>query len=100
MNNETLIFNLTVSELKELIFECVDSELSKHSLAAQSQEQEELLTRKQTATLLRITLVTLYHWTKEGRLQSYKIGGRIRYKKDEVLTAVKEVKNLKYKRSR
>ena len=60
----------------------------------------ELLTRKQTAKYLGISLVSLYHWTKEGKLQSYKISGRIRYKRNEILKAIQEVKNLKYKRSR
>ena len=60
----------------------------------------ELLTRKQTADYLGISLVSLYYWTKEGKLQSYKISGRIRYKRDEILKAVQVVKNLKYKRVR
>ena len=60
----------------------------------------ELLTRKQTADYLGISLVSLYYWTKEGKLQSYKISGRIRYKSDEILKAVQVVKNLKYKRVR
>ncbi len=46
---------------------------------------KELLTREQTADLLHITLTTLWRWTKQGKLKSYGIGGRIYYKTDEVL---------------
>jgi len=60
----------------------------------------ELLTRKQTASYLGITLVTLWKWSKEGKIQSYEIQGCPRYKRDEILKLVKEVKNLKYKRER
>jgi len=59
-----------------------------------------LLTRKQTANFLGISLVTLDNWTKDGKIQSYTIADHKRFKRDEVLKAIKEVKNLKYKRGR
>ena len=59
---------------------------------------EKYLTRKETAKLLQISLVTLNEWSKRGYVQSYRIGGRIRYKLTEIDEALKEVKNLKYRR--
>jgi predicted site-specific integrase-resolvase len=47
---------------------------------------------------LRITLVTLDKYTKAGTLQSYKIGGQIRYKAAEIEKAFEQVKNAKYRR--
>ena len=64
------------------------------------QGSDEYLTRKQTAKLLQISLVTLRDWSVKGILQSYKIGGRIRYKKSELDEALKAQKNLKYRRDR
>ena len=64
------------------------------------QDSDEYLTRKQTAKLLQISLVTLRDWSVKGILQSYKIGGRIRYKKSELDEALKAQKNLKYRRDR
>jgi len=58
----------------------------------------EYLTRKETATLLKISLVTLHDWTKQGRLTSYCIGTRVRYKADEVNNALIEIKTIKYQR--
>ena len=59
---------------------------------------EKYLTRRETAKLLQVSLVTLNDWSKKGIIQSYRIGGRIRYKLSEIDEALKEVKNLKYRR--
>lgn len=59
---------------------------------------EKYLTRQETAKLLQISLVTLNEWSKKGIIQSYRIGGRIRYKKSELEDSLREVKNLKYRR--
>ncbi len=59
---------------------------------------EKYLTRKDTAKLLQVSLVTLNEWSKKGIIQSYRIGGRIRYKLSEIDEALKEVKNMKYRR--
>ncbi|MEN9919808.1 MAG: hypothetical protein RL662_2244 [Bacteroidota bacterium] len=58
----------------------------------------EYLTRKETAALLKISLVTLHNWTTQGRLTAYRIGTRVRYKADEVNNALIEIKTTKYKR--
>ena len=55
------------------------------------------LTRFEVAKLLKISLPTLGNWTKEGILQSYRIGNRVLYKEDEIISAVKETKNLNNK---
>jgi excisionase family DNA binding protein len=52
---------------------------------------EELLTRKETAKLLKINLSTLYLWTKKGRLKSYGISGKVYYKRSEVESALVEL---------
>ncbi len=59
---------------------------------------EKYLTRKETAKLLQVSLVTLNDWSKKGFIQSYRIGGRIRYKLSEIDEALVEVKNQKYRR--
>lgn len=47
-----------------------------------------VLTRKQTAELLSISLVTLRNWTAQGLLPSYQLGGRIYYKQKEIIAAL------------
>lgn len=58
----------------------------------------EFLTRKETALLLRISLVSLHGWSKNGVLQSLSVHGRIRYRRVDVLACLHEVKNGKTKR--
>ncbi len=48
----------------------------------------QLLTRKQTAQTLGISLPTLHQWTKDGKIQSYRIGKTIRYKQEDVFNAL------------
>lgn len=49
---------------------------------------KEWLTSKETETILKISSVTRWTWTNSGILKSYKIGNRLRYRKDEVLKAL------------
>lgn len=51
--------------------------------------QDRLLTREETAQLLKISLPTLWDWTNRRKiLQSYRICNAIRYKEVEVLAAL------------
>ncbi len=64
----------------------------KEYLRTQKQEQSKLITRKEASELLRVTLPTLYQWTKQGFIQSYRIGNRVFYKSGEIEEAVKKAK--------
>jgi excisionase family DNA binding protein len=52
--------------------------------------EDELLSREEVCTLLKISKTTLNTHTNKGDLKSYSIGGnRVLYKRSEVLAAVK-----------
>lgn len=51
----------------------------------QPKEQLELMTREETSEFLKVSLSTLWHWSKKGILPSYGIGNRVYYKRSEVL---------------
>jgi hypothetical protein len=53
----------------------------------------DLITRKETASLLGITLPTLRTWSLDGRLKAYYINTRVRYKRGEVLQSLKHSKH-------
>jgi excisionase family DNA binding protein len=55
----------------------------------------EYLTRKQTATRLAVSIVTISDWTKTGKLQGYRIGSRVRYKASEIDGALKAIVTAK-----
>ena len=77
------IENITVDELKnELLTEF--KQMLKDFLN-QQEKVDELLTREETAKMLKISLVTLHDWTKKDLIPAYRIGNKIRFKKREVL---------------
>lgn len=54
-----------------------------------------LLTRKDVSKMLQVSLVTLNEWTKHGILPAYRINTRIRYKENEVLSALNQIRTVK-----
>jgi excisionase family DNA binding protein len=76
----------TTEELRELVTDIIRSE--KPNLP-ESTKQENLLSRKQAAALLGITLPTLWDWTRTGKVQGYRISRRVYYKRDELDAALK-----------
>ncbi|MFT0156034.1 helix-turn-helix domain-containing protein [Tenacibaculum ascidiaceicola] len=53
---------------------------------------KDLLTRNEAKDFLNISLPTLNNWTKKGMIKSYGIGGRVYYKKNEILELLEELK--------
>ena len=83
------IENISVDELTELIAEKLAEKLEKRiSVLISNQNDEELLTRAETAELLKIDPSTLWHWTKKGKIIAYGIGNRVYYKRGEILKAL------------
>ena len=60
--------------------------------------RSKFLTRKEVASLLKISLPTLNELSKSGQLKSYRIGSKVLYKLNEVEDAVKERNFTKSKR--
>jgi excisionase family DNA binding protein len=54
-------------------------------------DDEIILTREETAGLLSISLPTLWKYTRDGLFPAYRIGSRVRYKKSEILLALKKM---------
>ena len=55
-----------------------------------------LLTRKETAKILRISLATLNLWIKNGKISAFRGNSRIRFYEADVYAALESTK--KYKR--
>ena len=90
---EQIVINgIGAKELLQSVTEIVKSEIKDFHNQHQQPKQQEviLLTRKEVASLLSISLVTLNEWTKTKKIPSIKIGSRVRYDRDEVLTSIKK----------
>ena len=83
--------NVNASDFRSEIVKDVTKALLSHSESQNNPDNEIILTRQETAALLSISLVTLWDWTNKNILQAYRIGTKVRYKKNEVLLALKQM---------
>ena len=86
---------LSLDQLAKSIRDIVKSEIEANAMRDLS---DKLMSPAETCKIFqpKISKVTLHSWTKAGRLQDHRIGGRVYYRYSEVLDAVKSLK--KYKR--
>ena len=83
------IENISVEELTEIIAEkLVDKLEKKIATLISKQNDEELLTRTETAKILKVELTTLWSWTKKGKITAYGIGNRVYYKRGEIMKSL------------
>lgn len=83
------IESTTVAELTDIIsdklLEKLEKRIADNNL---KNNDEELLTREETAKLLKVSITTLCHWTKNKKLIAYGIGNRVYYKRGEIMSAL------------
>ena len=72
------LITITPEELIQPIFDYIDQKLY------QLKKPEEYLTKQEVAEMLSIKATSVHNWTKNKILQSYRIGGRVLYKRSEI----------------
>jgi len=83
------IESISVEELTEIIAEkLVDKLEKKIATLISTQNDDELLTRTETAKILKVELTTLWSWTKKGKITAYGIGNRVYYKRGEIMKSL------------
>lgn len=83
--HDFILSPITLTDLQAAISETVKKELASLSKSiVPATASTELLTRKEAAKLLSISLPTLSDWTKTGKIIGYRIASRVRYKKHEL----------------
>lgn len=82
------VFDVTPDELKENILTDLRAELKSIAQNFQPTEPQEYLTRKEVASIFKISLVTLHDWNKKKILNPYRLGNLIRYKRSEIDSAL------------
>ena len=87
MNNSILIQNVTLEDIEQAISKCVKKEVSAF-LAGFNQpatgKPSALITRKEAASRLGVSLTTIDNWTRNGILNSIRIGGRTYFYETEL----------------
>lgn len=101
MQTEILLKRISFEQLEESIKTIVSKEIQKSisdlTSTLLSNTTPKLLTRKETAGILGISLPTLHEWTKAGLLPAKRINASIRYEKNAVFNALDDVVPLRKK---
>jgi len=96
MDKPLLLFPYSIDQLTGIIRTEVREAVSSIKIQASTPPRETLLSRRETADKLKISLVTLNDWTKRGLIQSYLIGGRVLYKDSEIEASLYKTQTVKY----
>lgn len=95
---ENLILSpINIGELKTAISEAVIEEIKGLISSNNNHESNELLSSKETAQLLGISLVTLNEWKKTGKVPAYRINTRVRFKREEVISCLNAIQTKSFK---
>lgn len=90
MNNNTLLFQMTKEELMEDFENVVRKVVNQIQVEQQTSKNEKLTyTREETSKLLNVSYTTLHNWKVQGILIPNKLGNKVYYPKDEVLSRLK-----------
>jgi excisionase family DNA binding protein len=95
MKTESLLIQgMNLDTLGQILkpFEAKINAISEAVLKLKPQSEEAILTRHETADLLRVSLVTLNDWTNKGILTAYRLGNRVYYKRSEIDAAMTQIK--------
>ena len=80
-----IVTQYSIEELKKELIDPLKEDLIR--LGAQ-REPETLLTRKEAAKFLGITIQTLHDWTKRKFVKAGRIGNRVYFKKSDLVNAI------------
>jgi excisionase family DNA binding protein len=91
--SEHLFSSLPLEQLKAEISNEIFNRIAPLIQSATKPKPEtELLTRREAAKLLGVSLPTILDWTKTGKIIGYRIASRIRYKRNEIENALSQIK--------
>lgn len=85
----------TPEKLGEIVKNAINEAIKSIPKEQPKQPNEVFLTRKEVAKLLKISLPTLNEHSKNGKIRSYLIGGRVLYRQSDILNSLHEVRAIK-----
>jgi excisionase family DNA binding protein len=95
---EQVIFSqVPIADLQGYIAQTIQRELSVILKADPAPDPDELVTRKQAAQYLGLSLPTLHEYTMRGLVTAYRLGSRVRYRKGDLLNCLLKVQTVKHR---
>lgn len=86
------VITIETTELANIIRTELEAALSERESKKSISGEETVLTRTEIARLFQVTLPTIHAWMNAGILPFHRLGGRVYFKRAEVLKAMKEAK--------
>jgi hypothetical protein len=83
-SDSVLIEKTNLTQLNLELRATLKKELENFQKQFSPEKSDEFLTRKETATFLKISLVTLHQWAKDGVLKPLKKGNRTYFSKMQI----------------
>lgn len=83
-SNVVQLHNVNPEEFKNAILNGVQEKLDAYQKSIESKKSTVYLTRKEVASLLGVSLVTIHDWCKKEILKPKRIGTRVRFKKEDI----------------
>ena len=91
MNNQTIFTCIPIEDFTDLISSAIRRELSLFLKASEKPKDEELIKIEAVCKMLNVSKVTVWTWKKTGKIPFYRLGGRIYYKRSEILEAMNKI---------
>jgi excisionase family DNA binding protein len=85
MDSTMILTPVSLTTIMDGLREIVRDELKQQGRADLA---EKLLTPKEAADLLRVSMVTIWQWEKQGRITKHSMGGRTYFKYSELLAGL------------
>lgn len=85
------IIVISKNELENILTQQMDKIISKLNDLYPKEvvsQGDQLLTRKEAAKMLQISLPTLHHYTKSGMIKSKRVGNSVRYSIEDIKASV------------
>ena len=91
MSNTVLMLQMSHDDLKALISEAVRVAVKQTLPFSVREGDDDLLKIEQVAELLCVSISTVARWKKRGQLKFLRMGGRIYFRKSDVMESFKKI---------
>ena len=94
MASQTISTHYEHTEFRALLSECVSETVKKEiaSFINSPEPPKQILTRQEAADFYNISLPTLHDYTKRNVVKAYRLGYKVRYKRQDLLDALNIIK--------
>lgn len=87
----TMFVAMPLNEFQELIEKMINDGLEKFSRKPIPVPTDELLSIEEVCTMLHVSKVTIHKWKKRKLIFSYRIGRKIYFKRQEVISCLNSI---------